>query len=120
MTNIIPHVISSQAQNYIRPTTIENASGSVALNCNYNMFDITQTGSITFSFSNVPQAGILEVHIERTGAHVDTWPANVTTGDGVLPAQSVGPGLMDIYTLTTSRAGVPWVIQPYALGVPLL
>lgn len=119
MTNIIPHVISSQAQSYIKPTTIGNSSGSVVLDCSYNMFDITQTGNITFSFSNVPPAGTLVVNIERTGAHADTWPANVKTGDGVLPAQSVGPGLMDIYTLTTSRAGVPWVIQPYALGVPL-
>jgi len=99
--------------------TLNNASGAIVLDCSNNLFDITQTGNIQFSFSSVTQATALIVMIERTGNYSDTWPANVVPSDGVLPAQSIGPGLMDIYTLITSRAGAPWVIQPFALGVPL-
>jgi len=98
-------------------TNILNATGIVTLNCTNHMFKVTQTGPITFSFSNVPAATVITIIVVRTGVFAETWPSNVIWQDQIVPAASAINGLMDIYTLMTVDAGVPWIAAPFALGV---
>lgn len=120
MTTLMTSVAAGNSvTNAMMLARITNASGSVELNCIHNIFDITQADDIEFDFSNVPTAAVITIMITRTGGHSETWPASVTPGDGVMPAPSVGPGLMDIYTLITVTAGARWIFQPFALGVSL-
>ena len=112
-------VRSTTTTNSVKLGVIDSGNGTVELDCTHNIFNIRQDGNITFSFSNVPTAAVITVMITRTGGHSETWPSTVTPGDVALPSPSVGPGLMDIYTLITATAGARWIIQPFALGVVL-
>ena len=111
-------IVSTFPANALDLQNIANASGAVALNCTKNAFSITQTGNITFSFSNVPIVTSVIVQIKRTGSFFDTWPASVSWQDNVQPAASIGPGLKDVYALVTFDSGTSWVAAPFVEGAP--
>ena len=96
---------------------IANATGTITLDASKNMFKITQTGAITYAFSNVPLATAITIIVVRSGIFAETWPTNVIWQDGVTPAASSVLGLTDIYTLITVDSGTPWIAAPFALGV---
>jgi len=99
-------------------STINNASGTVILDCTKNFFNVTQTGNITtFDFSNVPAATVLTIIVNRTGSYTQDWPSNVIWQDGVKPSPSTVTGLKDVYTLITATAGSPWIGSVFAEGV---
>lgn len=115
MTMIVTSVAS---RNGIMLARISNASGSVGLDCTHDIFDITQTGDIAFSFYNVPTAAVITVIIKRTGAFAESWPASVRYTDDVAPAPSTVTGLEDTYTLITANSGVSWRLVPAIQGAP--
>lgn len=101
-----------------RVAVIADADGSVVLDCEKSIFDITQTGDTTFSFINVPTVATISVHINRTGEFSDTWPETVHFQDDAAPAPSVGPDLKDAYTLETIDSGASWSAAPFVEGAP--
>jgi hypothetical protein len=74
-----------------------------------NYFICNCTGSITYSFSNVPTDSdvislVLELH--DAGSHVLTFPANVQWGGGVAPTFTAGAS--DLVGFISTDAGNNW------------
>jgi hypothetical protein len=117
MTSLVTLTACGNAfTNGLMLATVENASGSVVLDCRNNIFNISQIGNITFSFSDVPRAAAINVIINRTGAFSETWPASVVWQDQVTPAPSSVTGLVDAYTLITVNGGASWLAAPFVQG----
>lgn len=106
-----------QGTNAIELQTINNATGAVTLDCTKNVFNITQTGNATYSFSNIPAAAVITIIIHRTGAYTDTWPASVVWQDNITPAPSSVAGLTDVYSMLTVDTGTMFIAAPFAQGV---
>ncbi len=111
-----PHWQCSEHPSGIRYAEHNNAYGFVALDCTINMFDITQTGDIEFSFSHVPRIAVITIFIKRTGPFSETWPASVSYTEDVAPAPSAENGLEDAYTLITRNGGARWRLIPFIQG----
>jgi hypothetical protein len=91
-----------------------SSTGSVDLDLETgNTFTLTQTGNITYTFSNPPPSGakgsITLVHtMDGTGGYTRTWPGTVDWAGGSAPAPNTGADQVDIYTFFTVDGGTTW------------
>jgi len=91
-----------------------SASGAQALDlANQTYFAYTLTGNVTFSFSNVPSAGVavcvtVELKQDATGSRTVTWPAGTTWEGGVAPTLTTTANKTDIFMLMTRDGGTTW------------
>ena len=74
-----------------------------------NYFVCNCTGSMTYSFTNVPSDAdvislVLELH--NAGSHVQTFPANVKWGGGAAPTFTAGAS--DLIGFITTDGGANW------------
>jgi|SRR5665213_736266 len=95
-------------------STVSGASGTVTLNlANGNVFNVTQTGDVTFVFSG-SSAGACSfgvyLHQDGTGGHAVTWPSGIVkwANGGVVPSASTGANQVDVYVFETFNNGVSW------------
>jgi hypothetical protein len=91
-----------------------NMTGATPLDLDAaNAFYGTATGTITFSFSNVPATGqfvFVVLEITNGGSQTINWPASVDFPGGSPPALTVSG--KDTLTLYTRDGGVTWNLAP--------
>jgi hypothetical protein len=91
------------------------ATGAINLDCSKaNNFDLTLTGNLTPSFTNVPaDTGVafsitLKITQDATGSRTITWPAAVKWPSGVAPTLTTTAAKTDFIGLTTYNNGTTW------------
>lgn len=89
-----------------------NASGATTLNlANANVFNITLTGNVTFTFSGATNgkacAFSLYLRQDATGSRTVTWPASVRWSGGA-PTLTTTASAIDILVFETLDGGTTW------------
>lgn len=77
------------------------------------VFEITLTGSPTFTFSGAVAAGSVSAFTlvlvqDATGSRTVTWPASVTWAGGTAPTLSTAAAAVDVLTFFTTDGGTTW------------
>lgn len=94
-------------------STNASATGAVTLNLtNGNVFSLTLTGNVTFTFSGATsgKACSFAVYLKQdaTGSRTIVWPSNVKWAGGVGPVLSTAPNALDILVFESLDAGANW------------
>lgn len=91
------------------------ATGTWTMDCTAaNFFELTLTGSITISPSNVPPstrmwAGTIVAKQDATGGRTITWPTGTKWPGGVAPPATTTANAIDIWSLMTYDGGSTWI-----------
>lgn len=91
------------------------ATGTWTMNCAAaNFFELTLTGSITISPSNVPAngrvwSGTIVAKQDATGGRTITWPTGIKWPGGSAPPATTTANAIDIWSLMTYDGGSTWV-----------
>ncbi len=93
-------------------STNATASGSVTLNLtNGNVFNITTTGNVTFTFSGATSGRAcsfaLYLRQDATGNRTVSWPASVRWSGGA-PARTTSASAVDIFVFESIDGGTNW------------
>lgn len=88
------------------------ATGAVTLNLsNGNVFNVTMTGNVTFTFSGATSgkacAFTLYLRQDATGSRVATWPASVKWSGGA-PSLTVSASAVDVLVFESLDGGTTW------------
>lgn len=80
---------------------------------NGNVFDLTLTGNVTYTFTNPPDTGIsgaftLIQRQDGTGSRTVTWPASVDWAGGTAPTVTATASSVDVFVFITLDAGTTW------------
>lgn len=92
-----------------------SATGTWTMDCTAaNFFDLTLTGNITISPSNVPPstrmwAGTIVAKQDATGGRTITWPTGTKWPGGVVPPATTTANAIDIWSLMTYDGGSTWI-----------
>jgi hypothetical protein len=92
-----------------------SATGTWTMDCGAaNFFDLTLTGSITISPTNVPPstrmwAGTIAAKQDATGGRTITWPSGTKWPGGVAPPATTTANAIDIWSLMTYDGGTSWI-----------
>ena len=83
-------------------------SGAVAMDLDAaNFFYGTVTGTVTFSFTNVPTGGVfVMLEITNGGSQTINWPASVNWPGGTPPTLTTAG--VDLISLVTRDGGTTW------------
>ncbi len=79
-----------------------------------NVYEVTLTGNVTFTFSNPPASGTagsftLIAKQDTTGARTTTWPSSVKWANGgAAPTLGTNAKEVNIFTFLTTDAGTTW------------
>lgn len=78
-----------------------------------NVWEVTLTGNVTFTFSNPPASGTagsftLIKKQDATGSRTVTWPASVDWAGGTAPTLTATASSVDILTFLTTDGGTIW------------
>ena len=90
-------------------------TGTWTMDCGAaNFFDLTLTGSITISPTNVPPAtrawsGTIAAKQDATGGRTITWPSGIKWPGGSAPPATTTANATDIWSLLTYDGGTTWV-----------
>lgn len=90
-------------------------TGTWTMDCTAaNFFELTLTGSITISPSNVPPstrmwAGTIVAKQDATGGRTITWPTGTKWPGGVVPPATTTANAIDIWSLMTYDGGTSWI-----------
>lgn len=89
-----------------------NASGATTLNLNNgNVFNITLTGNVTFTFSGATNGKACSFSLylkqDATGSRTVTWPGSVNWSGGA-PTISTGANQVDILVFESLDGGTNW------------
>ncbi len=90
-------------------------TGTWTMDCTAaNFFELTLTGSITISPSNVPPstrmwAGTIVAKQDATGGRTITWPTGTKWPGGVAPPATTTANAIDIWSLMTYDGGTSWI-----------
>lgn len=79
-----------------------------------NFFELTLTGSITISPTNIPPstrmwAGTIVAKQDATGGRTITWPTGTKWPGGVVPPATTTANAIDIWSLMTYDGGTSWI-----------
>lgn len=91
------------------------ATGTWTMDCSAaNFFELTLTGSITISPSNVPAStrmwsGTIVAKQDATGGRTITWPTGIKWPGGSAPPATTTANAIDIWSLMTYDGGSTWV-----------
>ena len=92
-----------------------SATGTWTMDCSAaNFFELTLTGSITISPSNVPAStrmwsGTIVAKQDATGGRTITWPTGIKWPGGSAPPATTTANAIDIWSLMTYDGGSTWV-----------
>lgn len=94
-------------------STNATATGAVTLNlANGNVFNLTLTGNVTFTFSGATsgKACSFAAYIKQdtTGSRTVTWPASVKWAGGTAPTLSTAASSVDIVVFESLDGGTNW------------
>jgi len=94
-------------------STIANATGATAINIsNANVFSVTRTGNVTFSFSGavngVACSFALYLAQDATGGRTTTWPAGIRWPGGTPPVLTTTANAVDLLVFETINGGTTW------------
>lgn len=90
-------------------------TGTWTMDCTAaNFFELTLTGNITISPSNVPPstrmwAGTIVAKQDATGGRTITWPTGTKWPGGVVPPATTTANAIDIWSLMTYDGGSTWI-----------
>jgi hypothetical protein len=90
--------------------TVSSSSGTLTLDCNYNVWECTLTENITsVVFSNAPAsgkafAGTLKI-IQAAGSYTVTWGGVARWPGGTAPTMTAANGAVDVFTVFFLLAG---------------
>ena len=93
------------------------ATGTFSLDCGAaNFFDLTLTGNITISPTNVPPAtrvwsGSIAAKQDATGGRTITWPAGTKYAGGVVPPATTTANALDIWSIMTYDGGTTYIVS---------
>jgi len=93
------------------------ATGTFTMNClASNFFDLTLTGNITISPTNVPPAtrvwsGTIAAKQDATGGRTITWPAGTKYAGGVSPPATTTANALDIWSIMTYDGGTTYIVS---------
>ena len=102
---------------YTESEVAASATGSYTLDCAAsNFWDLTLTGSITISPTNVPPstrmwAGTIVAKQDATGGRTITWPTGSKYPGGVAPPATTTANAIDIWSLMTYDGGTSWIVS---------
>ncbi len=104
---------NAQVQDYTEINTAASTGTSYTINiANGNVFSLTLTGNVTFSFSNVPASNASSITVfliqDGTGSRTATWPGSVIWPGGTTPTLTTTAGHVDVVTMITTNAGTTW------------
>jgi hypothetical protein len=94
-------------------STNATTTGAVTLNlANGNVFNLTLTGNVTFTFSGATngKACAFSAYIKQdgTGNRTITWPTSVKWAGGIDPTSTTTAGSIDIFVFETLDGGTTW------------
>jgi hypothetical protein len=94
-------------------STNATATGAVTLNLtNGNVFSLTLTGNVTFTFSGATsgKACSFAVYLKQdaTGSRVVTWPASVKWAGAAAPSLSTAGNALDVVVFESLDGGTTW------------
>lgn len=91
------------------------ATGTWTMDCGAaNFFDLTLTGNITISPTNVPPStrvwsGSIAAKQDATGGRTITWPTGTKWPGGVAPPATTTANAIDIWSIMTYDGGSTWI-----------
>lgn len=93
--------------------TNATATGATTLNlANGNVFNLTLTGNVTFTFSGATNgtACAFSIYIKQdaTGSRTVTWPASAKWAGGSAPTLSTTANALDIVVFESLNGGTTW------------
>ena len=118
--NITRPVLTGYTEHEISNTA---TTGTYTMDCGAaNFFDLTLTGNITISPSNVPPAtrvwsGSIAAKQDATGGRTITWPTGTKYAGGVAPPATTTANALDIWSLMTYDGGTSWIVSLSVKGV---
>lgn len=94
-------------------STNATTTGAVTLNLtNGNVFNLTLTGNVTFTFSGATsgKACSFATYLKQdgVGGRVITWPASVKWAGGVAPSLSTAGNALDVAVFESLDGGTSW------------
>jgi hypothetical protein len=110
--NIINPVLTGYTEIEVSNTA---TTGAWSMNCAAsNFFELTLTGSITISPTNVPPntrmwSGTIVAKQDATGGRTITWPSGTKWPGGSVPPATTTANAIDIWSLMTYDGGTTWV-----------
>jgi len=110
--NITRPVLTGYTEAEVSNTAV---TGTWTMDCGAaNFFDLTLTGSITISPTNVPPStrvwsGTIVAKQDATGGRTITWPTGIKWPGGSAPPATTTANAIDIWSLMTYDGGSTWV-----------
>ena len=101
-------------KDYAETLVEANTSTTYTINFeNGNVFELTLTGNVTYTFSNSPANNIggsftLIQKQDATGSRTVTWPASVKWASGSAPTVTAAASSIDVFTFITTDGGASW------------
>ena len=97
-------------------TTNAASTGATTLDLSAsNFFNLTLTGSVTFTFSNPPSGRAFSFTIvakqDATGGRTITWPAGSKYAGAVTPPATTTANAVDIWSVMTYDAGSTYIVS---------
>jgi len=112
--NITRPILTGYTEHEIANTA---ATGTFSLDCGAaNFFDLTLTGNITISPTNIPPAtrvwsGSIAAKQDATGGRTITWPAGTKYAGGVSPPATTTANALDIWSIMTYDGGTTYIVS---------
>lgn len=93
--------------------TNSTATGATTLNlANGNVFNVTMTGDVTFTFSGATNGKAcsfgLYLSQDATGSHAVTWPSGVKWAGGTAPTLTTTASAVDVLVFESLDGGTTW------------
>jgi len=97
-------------------TTNAASTGATTLDLSAsNFFNLTLTGSVTFTFSNSPSGRAFSFTVvakqDATGGRTITWPAGSKYAGAVTPPATTTANAIDIWSVMTYDAGSTYIVS---------
>lgn len=94
-------------------SALGNKTGATTLNlANGNVFSLTMTGNVTFTFSGATAATACSFGVylkqDATGSRTVTWPASVKWAGATAPTLSTAANALDILVFESIDGGTTW------------
>jgi hypothetical protein len=105
---------------YINANTASTGATTLDLSSG-NFFNLTLTGNVTFTYSNVPTGRMVAFTIvakqDATGGRTITWPSGTKWPGGVAPPATTSANAIDIWSVMTYDGGTSYVSSLSVKGV---
>jgi hypothetical protein len=105
---------------YINANTASTGATTLDLSSG-NFFNLTLTGNVTFTYSNVPVGRMVAFTIvakqDATGGRTITWPSGTKWPGGVAPPATTSANAIDIWSVMTYDGGTSYVSSLSVKGV---